>query len=295
MFESYDILGLFTETSLHPGSGSTTGSIDLPVQRDKVTSFPIIPASGLKGAMREVANKNSSNSIVNIIFGSAESDYGGSLAITDARILAFPVRSLNEVYVWVTCPMVLHRFKRDMALLNDSNGHFPDIDIEEGKFIGFSNSYKVDKLILEELSFEIDNGAKVDEVQKYYSSIEKLLPSNDVFSGTRDRLNKLLFVISNNDFKHLVNHATQVTARNNLDDEKKTSKNLWYEETIPSETLFYTLLLAMKPRTKDSNITNGNKIMEELRKVIKDYIQIGGNETLGMGWCAVKYYNGGGN
>ena len=36
--------------------------------------------------------------------------------MTDARLLAFPVRSLKGVFAWVTCPAVLERFHRDLQL-----------------------------------------------------------------------------------------------------------------------------------------------------------------------------------
>ena len=42
--------------------------------------------------------------------------YAGALSLTDARILAFPVRSLCGVFAWVTCRAVLDRLNRDLNL-----------------------------------------------------------------------------------------------------------------------------------------------------------------------------------
>ena len=42
-----------TISSLHCGSGNDLGIIDLPIQREKHTSFPKVESSSLKGALRE--------------------------------------------------------------------------------------------------------------------------------------------------------------------------------------------------------------------------------------------------
>lgn len=39
-------------TGLHPGSGTALGVVDLPVQRERHTDWPLIPGSSLKGVMR---------------------------------------------------------------------------------------------------------------------------------------------------------------------------------------------------------------------------------------------------
>jgi len=36
--------------------------------------------------------------------------------VTDARLVAFPVRSLRGVFAWVTCPAALTRLNRDLHL-----------------------------------------------------------------------------------------------------------------------------------------------------------------------------------
>ena len=47
--------------------------------------------------------------------------HAGALSLTDARILAFPVRSLKGVFAWVTCPAVLGRLNRDLKLGDSAN------------------------------------------------------------------------------------------------------------------------------------------------------------------------------
>jgi CRISPR-associated protein Cmr4 len=44
---------MVVETPLHAGSGVDLGIVDMPIQRERHTSFPKIEASGLKGCIRE--------------------------------------------------------------------------------------------------------------------------------------------------------------------------------------------------------------------------------------------------
>ena len=58
------------------------------------------------------------NQAIDLIFGPEDTEeaHAGAIAFTDARILLFPVKSLKGVFAWVTCPMVLERFREDLGL-----------------------------------------------------------------------------------------------------------------------------------------------------------------------------------
>ncbi len=55
MFEKAEMLYLYVETPLHAGSGSSVGAVDLPIQRERVTHYPLVQASGIKGKLRAEA------------------------------------------------------------------------------------------------------------------------------------------------------------------------------------------------------------------------------------------------
>ena len=122
------LLFLHAQTAMHPGSGTALGVVDLPVQRERHTQWPVIPGSSLKGVLRDccrqqVPGKRGRDADADpdlvTAFGppAAEADkHAGALSVTDARILAFPVRSLRGVFAWVTCPAVLQRLGRDLQL-----------------------------------------------------------------------------------------------------------------------------------------------------------------------------------
>ncbi|MCF8382799.1 MAG: type III-B CRISPR module RAMP protein Cmr4 [Chlorobium sp.] len=53
MYKIANPLFLVCETPLHAGSGDSLGVVDLPIQRERHTSFPKIEGSSLKGAIRQ--------------------------------------------------------------------------------------------------------------------------------------------------------------------------------------------------------------------------------------------------
>ena len=114
------LLFLHAQTSLHPGSGTALGVVDLPVQRERHTQWPLIPGSSLKGVVRDACRRRSGNDDqLYAAFGPDTPDadkHAGAISLTDARILAFPVRSLKGVFAWATCPAVPGRLNRDLSL-----------------------------------------------------------------------------------------------------------------------------------------------------------------------------------
>ncbi|MEG6617611.1 type III-B CRISPR module RAMP protein Cmr4 [Peptococcaceae bacterium 1198_IL3148] len=268
------VIGLFAEKSLHPGTESSAGVIDLPVAREVATGYPVIVGSSLKGALKDNARLNWSmdEEGINKIFG--VQDNAGAIAVTDARILLLPVRSLTGHYKWVTCPYLLERFQRDLNMAGiECTLSFAKP--EQGTAI----TKEQDKLFLEELSFNaVDKD--LSEVAVYISKIIK-------HQSCCDRLLQQLVVLSDDDFAHFAAYGLQVNARNRLNEATKTSENLWYEETIPADSLFYALIIC-RPGEEES--------LNELKQLFTElpYLQVGGNETIGQGWCAVTWLEQGG-
>lgn len=55
MFKAACMLYVYVETPLHAGSGRGLGGVDLPIQRERVTGYPVVQASSLKGKLRAEA------------------------------------------------------------------------------------------------------------------------------------------------------------------------------------------------------------------------------------------------
>ena len=293
MSQKTAILGLFTETSLHAGTGQMLSNIDLPIQRESHTSYPCVYGSGVKGALRELAESIKAKWIYEV-FGpdmmDKGSDHAGALGVSDARLLLLPVRSLTGHFKWVTCPAILDRWKADYQRLglSEANGFSLHTTIDNETAL-IHHSLPEQDLFLEEFRFKTQANQNVKDV---INNIIKTM-NNDI----KANLIKQLVIINNDMFAHLCRYATPVDAHIAIDNETKVTKPgaLWYQETLPPNTLLYTSLIAQNSRKKDSE----KKANDILYHVINDlfiknrpYLRLGGNETVGMGWCKVKVLNG---
>lgn len=285
-------------TFLHPGTGQTTGVVDLPIQREVHTGFPMLAASGLKGSLRDKAEHQwgRDSERVNIVFGAqveAENPAAGSLSLTDARMLAFPVRSLQQVFVWITCPLVLERLKRDAGFIGLAGPDFSEaMSPHEGKAIVAEDSGLDGTLVLEEIQFKVDDKKIPEHTMAFING--KLRPDSGFDS-------KRLVIVPNLDFEYLTNYCTQISTRIKLNDQKTTTGgggNMWVEETLPPETIMYALAVCHAPRMQAKENMGGNgqgpeQVSQWLEMLAADgYLQIGGNETVGQGWCCIKIAGG---
>lgn len=256
------IIGMLAETFVHPGTGQNVGAIDLPVARESATDYPFIAGSSLKGALLDDYRQHDEEGAKKI-FG--EQENAGDLLVSDARLLLLPVRSLSSAYKWVTCPHLLERFGRDLRRSRENiSFDIPTVASKQALSRGEG------KLFLEERSFTIS-----EEVPKgVVTALGSLIPHEE----TRSRLAGQLTILSDDDFSWFARYGLAVQARNVLDS-NKISKNLWYEETLPPDTLMYAVLAER----------NGGSAIEGVKKKIGEYLQAGGNETVGQGWFALAW------
>lgn len=265
-------------TSLHPGSGTGIGVIDMPIQRERHTGYPTIPGSSIKGVLRQVSKVNNGIS-KETIFGPENKEgeqgkYASSASFSDARIFAFPVRSLKGVFAWVTCPEVIRRLKNE-GWINCKS--IPSV--QEQQIICSDNLVIENKVILEEYDFTKINGAIDNTIIEF---------GKKFFSDENDKnaFVKRFAMISDNDFAHFVRYATEVNARIALVPNTKNARDgaLFYEEFLPSETLFYSTVIFENSR-KDGDNTTAENIANALQ--IPNPVQFGGDETIGKGFCEV--------
>jgi len=67
-------------------------------------------------------------------------------------------------------------------------------------------------------------------------------PGTPPHATTRNRLDEQLVVLNDDNFKWFAQYGLSVNARNVLDNDTKESQNLWYEETLPPDSLLYATL-----------------------------------------------------
>ena len=284
-----ELLFLHALTGVHAGGGTALGVVDLPVQRERHTQWPMIAGSSLKGVFRDACRpKPDDLDLWYAAFGPESgnaSDFAGALAFTDARLLAFPVRSMRGVFAWVTCPAVLARFVRDARLLA-GNGAVPPDPPEVARGAARcpeASDLLIDggNLLLEE--FEFNRSGDDRGVASWFAD-RKVTDE-----ATAARLRRNLVVLGDDDFTHFARHATEVIARIGLDYQTKTArgKALFYEEFVPPETLFYAVAFATPSRKKQVK-RNSAEMLGLLRGWVPPVLQIGADQTIGKGLCAVR-------
>lgn len=276
------ILSILTRTPLHIGSGASVGAIDLPIQRERHTQIPIIPGSSLKGVLRDLWSDDPDEQVR--LFGpaaGADEHRAGELLVGEARVLLFPVRSAQGSFAWLTCPLALRRFLRDLP---GSGKLPPQVDeLKDGTVLAGSGVILTGKraVVLEEYSLAAKE--LPGEVPALLSTIQAV-DSHDLLSTVGHRL----VVASDGVFSYFCANACEVQQRVRIDDKTHTVAEgaLFNQENVPSETLFYAVLGV---RSKGGDL---EKVAERLASG-GGVIQIGGDETVGLGFCSIRLTGGG--
>jgi CRISPR-associated protein Cmr4 len=281
-------LGLYTETPLHCGAESGSGYVDLPIQRERHTGYPLIPGSTVKGVLRDEmlaggGRGGLDHEDINRLFGTVDAKSPGRISFGDGILAAFPVRSSAAPFHWATCPFVLERVGRALgtALALD--------DPAEG--CAWANSSG--EVLLEELRLE--KRELPGAFTTVATALTKLLPGDDRgFQHTRKVFPDRLLVVTNDAFRELTEVATEVVTRIKLNalgtttniprDEHKEIKgadregNLFVQELMPPETLFLSALRAIEGEEGFADHAGKLRV-----------IRLGGDETIGRGVTHVTW------
>jgi CRISPR-associated protein Cmr4 len=229
---------LYAVSQIHAGKGSDVGVVDLPIQRERHTDFPVI--SGVKGAIR---NEFKFGTDEEEIFGSEHSKEGGAgnVAFSEAKILLFPVRSVERGFVWLTSRLSLTRLKTAFAMIENN---------ELVNKLNFVNKLDTDKnystfdsgkVGLEEYEIETTHS---DELKDFMSEISTVAP--DEFLS--NKLVNNVIMLKDEDFKFFLNNSTEILPRIVIKKETGTSDNLWYEEYLPQDTIMYFVLKELRDK-----------------------------------------------
>lgn len=306
------LLSLHALTGVHWGAGTSLGTVDLPIQRERHTGWPNGAGSALKGVLRDACrealltehhgdrNQANESESVKRLFGSAktgsEDTNAGALSVTDARLLAMPVRSLKGVFAWVTCPAVLERLDRDASIAGIQGPLSTLSPAEKHAYAAKDCPLVVSSkyLQLDDETLTVQEGADTTSVATWI--VEHLLPGTDAYATTRARFVKQMVIVPDNVFTHFTKYATEVVARIGLDYQTKTVKDgaLFYQELLPAESLMYSVVLVNDARSGIES-AKGVDLMSKFQKLLAgiDMLQVGGDETTGKGFCAIHFASGG--
>lgn len=320
-------LFIYTESATHAGTGTGLGAIDLPIQRERTTDYPMFQGSGVKGALRQQYPGDKKDPNKAVVFGPDDQpDYGGAIAIGDARILAFPVRSLKGVMAWVTCRDVLARFARDASHLGTEQQPCPLLpnvapqpQPDHTQAYASSDDVVLDgsTIVLEDYQYrQVPYTFTVGDLQYFSDEAQRqpcrialvwarwlaanTLPQSDSYKSYYHAAFASRFVIlPDDDFRDFVLYSTEVTTRIKLNRDTKTVDGtaLFTMESLPADSLLYVPITTHKPRIQADKLAGSafNKdstdgaVLEWMRNTSPARIQIGGDETVGYGQVALRW------
>lgn len=285
------LLTLYTRTPLHIGCGTSVDVVDLPIMRERITKFPVIPGSSIKGVLLQAAREHFENGTharskdglpaeAKLLFGAIEKEgethnsNSGCVQIMEAKLIAFPVRSIAGCFAWITCPAVLERYKRD------TGASFDVPQPQKDRVIAGSDIKAGEHVVLEEYALVIDSGNSVAAVATALkgSTQDPLWTSN---------LEKRLAIVHDENFQHFVTTCTEVVTRVKIDPRTRTVDGgaLFNQENVPCEALFYSVLSVLAPR----RIGGDADAQLQSLLIASPTLQIGGDETTGHGLCETHF------
>jgi CRISPR-associated protein Cmr4 len=306
MFQATRLVFYYAVTPVHMGAGSAIGAIDNPIQREVHTQHPSFAGSGLKGALRHHFNRawqgerdKKTDGLIGRIFGpeTNASDFAGALSLSDAQLVALPVRSLKGAYVYAACPLALARVKRLAELAKvEAPWVVPEVSDGEAQ-VATDKVLSKDRLILEAFEFTraADDCADIAE----WLAGKVFADPNDFFAK---KIKADLVILNDSDFSHFARHAMVVEPHVRIDDESGTADDggLFYTENLPPETLMAGLAQATVERRKKDSEPRQDELGADavLATVFEGRegrsgiggkpLQIGGDATTGRGLVLVQ-------
>lgn len=265
---------------LHPGTGQAADVIDLPIARMRATGIPFIPGSSIKGVLRDVRKPESGDhSRWTAVFGpetSSAHEHSGAIVVSDARLLALPVRSFRGTFAFVTSPLLLRLAIRDLG------ADWPSVPaVQDTRCLVTSNSRLSqttnDRTVvyLEDLdlpcTMDPDVTAWADKLAGYID------PENPTYLTSR------FAVVDDETMTFLWETATQVDTRIRINPDTGTvaKGQLWTEESLPSETLLVGVLGA--DRSRKAGVVMEPSEVIDFALPAAETLQFGGKASVGRG------------
>ncbi len=275
-------------TPVHAGVGLGSGFIDLPIMREKITNWPLIPGASVKGVLRD-RHETVQSPYLELAFGKGvdENANAGAIVFTDARIVCLATRSYYGTFAYVTSPLVLSRLARDaMAAGVAAFAALKTVSLAPGGAVVPAEDSAVrdrGKTCLGELNLAC---AAADEAAGWAAALGAAVFPDEAWGAI---FTKRFVIVPDATFDFLCETGCEVNARIGIDRNKKTVKegHFWYEESLPAESILSGLVWCDRVYQKDAPITSA----ELLDSVCggEQILQIGGKATVGKGRMRCLY------
>lgn len=289
--ENTQVYWLHALSPTHVGTGRGVGYIDLPIHRDKVTNWPLIPGSAFKGVWADrygaTDDQRRSKSKLRLAFGRASdqdnASNAGALVPTDARLVCLPVRSFQGTFAWCTSPLALQMLRRDLSLagMTALPPEPPEVNDDAVHRTATTKLEDGGRIFLEDLDFA---GKPCPGAQAWAERLAGWVFPDADSAAWRTRFVERFALVADSVFDFLTETGTEVSARVRIDDERKTVARgaLWNEEALPAETILCGLVACDRVYSRDAaDITAAELIEEFATKPL--LLQLGGKASVGRG------------
>lgn len=295
MPDAADCAFLYVETALHAGADEPGDAIDLLIARD-AAGDPVVPETALRGSVLAAAKKLRAREEMLWAFGTptgTETPQQGRLLFHAARPLLFPVRTYKGVFAWITSPARLAAWRTaaeqcglDLsAPAAPQPGEYEAIVAPQSPLLTAHQT-----LIIEDFSFPAQENEEVSTLGAWLS--QNALPQEASYRFFRERIRTGIALLPDDACDFLMRHRIPVTRRVAIDPKTGTAQEgaLWTEESLPSETLLYTLVVAEKGEGVPQMSGDAVSWLKQLRF---GRLQLGANRTLAGGLVRLTWLGGG--
>jgi len=293
---NFNLVYLYLISPLHTGGATQEGNL-LGIARESHTNLPYAPSSTIRGRLRANVNRNNQENRLKqvrlfgpqlddlkdvkfvaeyekqpgrkvvIIDGKEEiSKFNqleqGDIWVGDASILWLPVPSLSHGVIWISCPMLLERWRRFNPHSNITAADLENLEYKTN--LGVNNPiYLKDAIISENLQNWGNDWQKFVPPTPEVNSIKRVLVLPDQYCTT------------------VMQMSLWRQVKIKLDQHKTVDGGFRYEEAIPPDTLMY----CPWGTTFQANGT-ARKSSQDFQNLIgvNSVLQIGGQEGLGRGF-----------
>jgi CRISPR-associated protein Cmr4 len=280
------LLYLYAESPVHAGAAESLGALDLPIQREASTRYPVIWGQSLKGALRQAAEDDGwDTDVVTAVFGSqlapgeteGSASTPGQLNVGDAQLVAMPVPTLQRTFAWVTSQLALTRLARKVGQLTGVADPPPIPAAAPDRGLAASPAWtgRPDRPSTQVLGpCLVDVGAAADPALMSWADrlATDVLGGGAVFGQLADKLREDLLLVGSDVMPTLLAECTEFVARVQLTNDKTVQNGPFYSEYLPAETV---LAASLSIRHHEH--------LPRLHTLLDGLHQIGGDETIGKG------------
>jgi CRISPR-associated protein Cmr4 len=282
------LLYLYAESPVHAGAADSQGVLDLPIQREAPTGYPVIWGQSLKGALRQAAADTGWGALVSDVFGPDVDQAGGSgleagrLVVGDAQLVALPVATLRRTFAWVTTGLALSRLARKYTRLGREVPATPRSGSVDAVSVGAPWVGSVREVLgpcVAEVAAQQDTSLAAWAKRIATDAVGRGEP----FVPFADKLAQDLLMVSDDLARPLLSECTEIAVRVQLGEGKTVKNGPFHTEYLPTETVLAASLTLRGPKGPGQD-----PAPDRLRGLLDGTLQqIGGDETIGKGlvWC----------